>query len=165
MSLRNTSALKAAQAEIERIAAENDGRITAEEVLARAEDPNNPLHRMFEWDDARAAHQHRLETARGLIRSCVVRTQQREVIPRIPAYVRDPGRSRDEQGYIAVKTVRTNEDMAREVLVAEFGRVASHLTRARGYATYLGLVDEVDSIAAEVGAILDRVSDAAAGTH
>lgn len=43
--------------------------ITPEQVVCDAQDPSSPLHRHFDWNDARAAHAHRLERARWLIQA------------------------------------------------------------------------------------------------
>lgn len=52
-------------------------------VVDEAARPDNPLHTAFEWDDTRAAHEHRLATARTLIRCVeVVRPNQ----PSVPAF-------------------------------------------------------------------------------
>ena len=59
----------AAHNELTDIVNSNDGYVLPEDVLARAEDPYNPLHHHFEWDDEAAAHQHRLKQARNLIQS------------------------------------------------------------------------------------------------
>ncbi len=47
------------------------GEITPEDVLDDAKHDNSPLHSFFEWGDGAAAHQYRLQQARGLIRSVV----------------------------------------------------------------------------------------------
>jgi hypothetical protein len=47
------------------------GELTPEDILADAKHDNSPLHSFFEWDDSAAAQQHRLQQARGLIRSVV----------------------------------------------------------------------------------------------
>lgn len=67
------------------------GEITPEDILADAKNPNSPLHSFFEWKDSAAAHQHRLQQARGLIRS-VVAIYVREDRPavRTRAYVHVP---------------------------------------------------------------------------
>lgn len=44
------------------------GSLTPDAIVDEASDPNHPLHSRFEWDNEAAAHQHRLEQARGLIR-------------------------------------------------------------------------------------------------
>lgn len=63
----------AAHKELTDIVNSNDGYVIPEDVLSRAEDPDNPLHQHFEWDDDRAAYMHRLEQARNLIRSIEIR--------------------------------------------------------------------------------------------
>lgn len=45
------------------------GPLTAETVLVEAINPKSPLHRFFQWDDQKAAHEYRLTQARSLIRS------------------------------------------------------------------------------------------------
>jgi len=47
------------------------GELTPEDVLADAKHDNSPLHDYFEWTDTDAAHQFRLQQARGLIRAVV----------------------------------------------------------------------------------------------
>lgn len=47
----------------------NNGDITPEIVLKDAESKRSPLHSAFEWNDSAAAHAHRLEQARYLIRA------------------------------------------------------------------------------------------------
>lgn len=47
---------------------EANGELTAPMVLDSARPDNAPLHPYFEWDDATAAEEYRLEQARSLIR-------------------------------------------------------------------------------------------------
>ena len=53
--------------ELKRIAADNGGILTAENVVLAASDPQSPLHPKFTWDDTKAAHAYRLWQARQLI--------------------------------------------------------------------------------------------------
>lgn len=55
--------------ELERIRVSHGIHVTAEQIVESASDPMSPIHKAFPWDDARAAHEHRLETARSLLRS------------------------------------------------------------------------------------------------
>ena len=49
-------------------ALENDrGRLTPIMVVDAARDPKSELHGAFEWDDTKAAAEHRLNTARRLL--------------------------------------------------------------------------------------------------
>ena len=45
---------------------------TPEEVLEKAKDPDTELHKCFEWDDTKAAHLYRINTARKIIQSIVI---------------------------------------------------------------------------------------------
>jgi len=58
--------------ELKRIENEH-GKAEPEVVVAVAEDPDNPLHDYFTWDDAEAARKQRLSEARRLTRSVVVK--------------------------------------------------------------------------------------------
>lgn len=58
--------------ELDRLRQEHEGALTAEVVVRAAEKKSSPLHDMFEWDDAEAAHQYRLVQAREIIRHIVV---------------------------------------------------------------------------------------------
>lgn len=58
--------------ELDRLKGHNSGELTPEAVVDAARNPKNPLHSAFEWDDAKAAQEHRLQTAGLLIRSIVV---------------------------------------------------------------------------------------------
>lgn len=48
------------------------GRLTPPDLLAEATPPESPLHRYFEWDNVKAAHEYRLGQARHLIASVLV---------------------------------------------------------------------------------------------
>lgn len=61
-----------AGAELENLKGHNSGDLTPEAVVEAAKDPKSALHAAFEWDDSKAALQHRLTTAGLLIRSIVV---------------------------------------------------------------------------------------------
>lgn len=49
-----------------------DGHVTASAVVAEATPAQSPIHDEFEWDDKKAAHEHRLSTARRMIRITTV---------------------------------------------------------------------------------------------
>lgn len=51
------------------ISTKQGGRLEPEHVVNAARDAKNVLHKHFEWDDKVAAHAHRLDQARGIIRS------------------------------------------------------------------------------------------------
>lgn len=46
----------------------DEGTVTREKIVELAAKKSHPLHPFFEWDDTKAAHEHRLERAYQLIR-------------------------------------------------------------------------------------------------
>jgi hypothetical protein len=147
-----------AEAELQAIAAANDGRLTAEMVVQAARDPSSPLHDFFTWDDAAAAAAHRIAQARALIRSVRVVFRTETVTVRAPYFIRDPDKPPNEQGYISLPQLRTDEDAARAAIVTEFARAAAALQRARSIAVALGLEEEVTGLADRLGMLQAAVA-------
>jgi hypothetical protein len=58
--------------ELEKIRANHNGQLLAEDVLNAARNPRSPLYKYFQWNDQKAAHQYRMWTARSLIRSIII---------------------------------------------------------------------------------------------
>jgi hypothetical protein len=140
------------------IAAKNGGRITHNDVLADARKKTSPLHNLFEWDDAKAAELHRLETARAIIREVRIEVTVDSKIVRAVAYVRDPAMAEDNApGYISVSEARKSPEDAGAVLAMELRRVEQILTRAVALADVLGLRKDADTTLARVSAFRSRV--------
>jgi hypothetical protein len=123
-----------------------NGRLTPEDVVTFAKSKDSPIHSFFEWDIKKAAYAHWLAQARGLITSVMVVTTTETTSVKSVFYVRDPRCSGNEQGYVSTDTLRTDEDMAREVLIAEFSRAGAALVRARTMAKVLALDEEVEKL-------------------
>lgn len=51
-----------------KVAEAGSGRLTPKAVVEAARDTKSPLHRHFEWNDAKAAESYRLDQAREIIR-------------------------------------------------------------------------------------------------
>lgn len=100
---------------LEQLREEADGLLTPDAVLDDAAAPESPLHAFFEWDDTEAARLHRLEQARGLIRSVVVRYRSNENEERsVRAFVNV---TRDETpGYTTSVVAMSDADMRAQVI-------------------------------------------------
>lgn len=133
---------------------EDRGVLTTEAVLLDAENPDSPLHELFDWDDASAAKSWRTEQARRLIRSVKLVIENRDIVIRSVAYVRDPD---TPSGYNSVLTLRNDHDKARRALIMEFDRAYAAMTRAYDVAAGLGITDEIDEIRARIMGIKDAV--------
>ncbi len=71
---RGASLLSASTAhnELEKIRKKNDGELRKADVVESAKSARHKLHRFFEWDDSKAANDHRLWQAGRLIASIEV---------------------------------------------------------------------------------------------
>lgn len=143
-----------------RIAAQGNGCITPDAVIADAKDSRSPLHDQFEWDDSVAAHQYRLDQARALIRTVKCRVDIVSNTLAAPSYVRDPRAGGESQGYVSIAKVATQADLARNVLRDEMGRVVAAMERARSIADVLGLTDDLDKLLAMIAEIKNRAKAA-----
>jgi hypothetical protein len=133
--------------------AEDNGYINPTRVIEDARNPNSPLHTEFDWDDVTAAHQHRLETARGLIRFVKLSVQINSVTVVAPYYVPDPERPQHSRRYVELTVAGRNNEVARQVLIAELDRIAAAIRRAQQIAHVLGLSDELDQLLDNVTSI------------
>ncbi len=67
--------------EMEDVRKKNSGALTPDALLERAQSANSAVHAHFEWDDGKAAHQHRLAQAGDLIRSITIDVSTSNVEP------------------------------------------------------------------------------------
>jgi hypothetical protein len=121
--------------ELERIRGE-EGALRADAILAAAVEEDAILHRYFPWDDAQAAHEHRLEIARKLPRSIeIVRDGGAAVSMYVHHSTPDEGRTGE---YTPLSIIVTNPDRylqaleeAQRDLTSAQRRVAELLSVAR----------------------------------
>jgi hypothetical protein len=140
----------------------HQGRVTPEMVVEAARDPSSPLHSAFTWDDAQAAHEHRLTQARVLLRRVRVEIETGTRLIRVPYFTRDPEAAPQEQGYVSLARLRAQEDLSRAALVAAFGRAARALEDARSLGEALGLREEVEALRRDVLRLRDEAARYAA---
>jgi hypothetical protein len=118
--------------------ADKRGRITSERVVQVAKNPANYLHRHFPWDDAKAAHAHRLDIASDLIRKVRFTIVYDDVSLVAPVYVHEPG-SR-ESSYVRMLTVAKSHTKARTLLEDELQRIRGSIHRSLTVAAVCNLV-------------------------
>jgi len=98
--------------ELEKIKTANGGMLTAGIVLAKAKAKTNKLHKVFEWDDSKAADEHRMLQARKLMQSIeVVYPESPKQTPhRHYMVVTEPGKNDQPQR----KVYRTTEEILKD---------------------------------------------------
>jgi hypothetical protein len=139
---------------------ERAGRLTPEEVVDHARDPDCPGHGFFEWDDSKAAHKHRLDQARELLAKRVVIKSESYTVT-VPRYLRDPDASPGVQSYVSVRMVSV-EGLQHQALAQEFARVGQMLARARELAKAFGLAEEVEGLMTQLQIVQKRLPPPAA---
>jgi hypothetical protein len=114
------------RAELEQIRNANDGQLLPEAIVEFARNRDTALHREFEWNNTKAAHQFRLEQARRVIRLNinVLPTEGGDVT--VPMYVSLKSDRYAGGGYRTLEDVMSDEDMRAQLLeqgLEEFQRV------------------------------------------
>lgn len=135
---------------------QHDNRLTPDDVLGAARKPTNPLHDLFEWDDAVAAEEHRRDQARGIIREVQVKITTTTATITVHRYVPDPDRGKG-QGYLAIDPL-PEEDMCRRIVVQECNRALGVMRRAATIAEALGMSDGVEEMIGHWAAWRDAVA-------
>ena len=149
------------KARLEAIARNNGGVLRPFDVVQDARQPDSPLHELFEWDVEEAAQEHWMHTARRIIASVKVNITTETIVLKAPAYVRDPRLQGKEQGYLETSKLRTEHEIAKEVLAGEVQNVISALRRARNVAAALDMESEIDRLMEGFLDMRMRLKDAA----
>lgn len=128
---------------------------TAEALLEEATDEACPIHDAFEWDDAKAGHEHRLNQARHMMRCFVV-------VPEASSKPKDghralelrtvPSRdgSKPSAAYVPIEDVMADPVARAELLQRALNELVSIRRRFRH-------LQELAVIFAEVDAVLQTV--------
>lgn len=138
-----------------------EGRLTPDAVVEEAKQKSSPLHELFDWDRAKAAHSWWLVTAREVIASVtlIVTTRDRITI-KTPVYIRDP--DANGQGYRSITSLQQDPVAATEALIIALQTAAGHVRRAVDLAEPLGLRDKVDQLLQQIVGVQRAATEKAA---
>jgi hypothetical protein len=118
---------------------EEMGSFTTEDLLRAAKSKSSPLHKYFEWDDSKAAHEYRLHQARNLVLSIgfdygdgITRTHESVVIDR-------------QRTYVPIETISHSEELIEQVLKSALSEVLFWRAKHQKYKSFFGgIFDEID---------------------
>lgn len=136
---------------VEKLSAAHGGVCPPSALVEEARPTRSPLHRLFTWDDTRAAEAWRRHEARKVVGALVLRVADREG-PAAPAFVHVRTVTPDEvrEGYRATVDVVDEGDADRAFVLAEALRMLHGLRRRYEAVETLRPVwhalDEVDSV-------------------
>lgn len=134
--------------------------LTPPTVVEAARNPASPLHGLFEWDDGRAAAQYRLEQARRIIKTIVVKDTGAPLFLSVvcladaPRSHDDDDGSEDEREYVATAVILQEPDRRLNAKV-------SLLRRLRAMCIEVHLYDELLPLAH----LIQRECEAAEAQH
>lgn len=128
--------------ELDRIAKQHRGRLTAEFVLEAARNPESPLHDYFLWDQEKAAEKWRRHQAAELITSYRIEFKVTPDTPpvQVTKYVNVvTDRARNLRHHVSVHEVMSDDDFTRQVIE----RWIETLEGLAGSARYVRILDGV----------------------
>jgi len=148
------------------------GKVQASQVVKAATPKKSPIHNDFEWDDAIAANQQRLDTARRIIKTTVLvsPTGVREVFIHVPPRVIEGPTAADVDREGCYKTiaqvlkdpeeyVRALEELQTQVRGIERTiRMVKRVAGDRGKALLPALIDSMHVARSTVKLMLDEAA-------
>lgn len=115
--------------ELDRIRIDRGGILKPENVVEEAKASSSPLHGCFEWNDEKAANEHRKWQARDLIRSVSVVYEDEEGsrfdVPGFYSVVRVNEEGKADRGYQATAVLVNDKEQLKEALDLLKGKLRS----------------------------------------
>lgn len=132
------------------------GTVTAEHLIEEAR-RDRAIRHLFEWDDAKAAHEHRLTRARELLRSfeVVITREHREVRVRAMHFLPS------QKGYVPYERVFRDTDLTAELIEHARRDAIGWLHRWRHLSEIAG--DDLSQVFKSIEALTRRTPVEAAG--
>ena len=134
---------------LDAIADDNDGALEPEHVVEAARPKRSPLHACFEWNDKKAATEHRLTQARSLIRSVTVvyrEATEEETEGRTRAYQIV---KRGTKQYRGIYSVMSDVEQRNQLLRAALRELQTVRLKYRGIAELAGIFEVIDKSTAD----------------
>jgi len=110
-----------------------------EYIVKKAKSKKSPIHDFFEWDDSRAALEHRLEQARNLVRSITVvvkyeeKTEETRAFQHIITVTEDGD---EDKGYRSLEEIQANVSFQEAIVERARREYKGWLFRYKQYQKY-----------------------------
>jgi hypothetical protein len=136
------------------------GSITAEAMITHAwQHPDGLLYRHFEWNNADAAHQFRLEQARSLIREYKVVKPDTNLVVR--GFLSIPASHQEPRRYLDYSTAAGSETLRLQIAINLMQRHVSEMEDLR-FTELAGQLSRSKTLLADLKSRLERLRDRAA---
>ena len=160
----NTGGIAAVDAynAIEKIRKEKGGELSVNDVIEQAKSKKHILHTVFEWDDTKAAAEHRMTQARSLLRSIEIVYEDQPELPIRSHQITVQKKRGDKEGKtLYTSTERALKDpAARDALIANAIRDA--MTFRRKFQTlreFQLIFDAIDKTVEEVSKQIENATN------
>ena len=124
-----------------------DGKIEASVVVKEAKPKRSALHPLFEWDDKKAAHQHRLEQARSVVRSVVVNAPDEVHTETVRAFVSVASGKPNSSVYVPMSSAFSEPLTREQVLRNALAELQAWKDRYRTYQELAVVFAAIDDVA------------------
>lgn len=132
--------------ELERLSKKHQGRITPEIVLKEATKNKNPLHKYFDWDNDRAAHQWRIQQTRYMIRSIEVQIGNEETVIVRKFYSLEDDEDGGEVTYIDVDVIKDSSLLRQQIIQRALKEIKYWQEKYKSYKEFDGICKEIDKL-------------------
>lgn len=121
---------------------EKYGELTPENLVEHSQNPKSYLHPLFEWDDNKAAHAHRLQQARLIINNVEITIISNGESKNIGAY--EIVRTESDSGYKNIETfTRSDVEYVKESTLKAMQQLSSKM---KAYREFDSIVFELDKV-------------------
>lgn len=142
-------------AEVERIAAENGGKVKPADIVAAAEELGSPISALFEFDDQVAAHRHRLAQARLYVGALQVVRVKVEHGPNLSSRAFHSVRENGSTGYVSESRVLGDKDLKKQLIGSAARELQSFISRFQGIAALGNFIPRLQDLSDEMRDAVD----------
>lgn len=133
------------------------GRLRAEDVVEDAIRTTSVLHRYFEWDNAEAAAQYRLEQARHLIAAVVI--VRRDTVDLRP--IRAFAAVHKDGGYESIEVVMASPDLRKQALIEVKQGIKTYREKLEAFEEFSDVIASLDQVDAALSPHLGQETEKA----
>lgn len=134
--------------EFEKIEKEN-GKVTSELLVKKAEPKDSPLHDLFEWDNAIAGAKYRLSQATNIIINLAVEVEKEQKPKKIRAYYNVSDTERKGK-FINAETAFANPDTKDIILRRAYREMQSFMQKYENLTEFAPVFSAIESIRKDI---------------
>ena len=116
---------------------------TTAEILEKARDETTELHKCFDWDDAQAAEKWRLQQARHIVCSLVIKEKAETPQPEVRVFFKTD----NESGYKPTVLILQDKDEYQKLLARALAELNSFRAKYKALTELDGVFNAIDQLA------------------